>query len=279
MKPTWVAVSGGKLNVQVQGDGHPLLLVHGWPLDHRMFAPQVGEISRFFTTISFDRRGFGRSTAPPDLRLELDDIERILDALNVQDAHLLGMSQGGRIALRFAATRPERLRSLLLQGAVIDGFRVQEAPDHRVPVAEYAELAGSGHLDEVRKRWLEHPMMRLGDEYPRETALLQRILADYTGADLLHFDADSYSFGADVLGAMAEFPKPALLLTGANETEARRRHAHELRRRIPDCDEVVFSKSQHLCNLTEPAAYNHAVIEFCRKVDATGSASAGGAFD
>ena len=69
--------------------------------------------------ITYDRRGFGRSEAQPDLRLELDDIDHILDALGFESTHLLGMSQGGRIAIRYAVTRSERLRSMILQGAVI----------------------------------------------------------------------------------------------------------------------------------------------------------------
>lgn len=264
----WVDVEDGRLYVEMAGDGQPILLVHGWPLDHRMFAPQLSMLCSHFTVVTFDRRGFGKSKAHPDLRLELDDIDRILDSIDAPAAHLLGVSQGGRIALRYAATRPQRVRSLLLQGAVVDGFDVDDSGDDRVPVAQYAELARAGKLPELIEHWLRHPMMWLGDHREREYELLRNILEDYSGTDLIDYAADKYAFRHDMLAKLAEFPRPTLLLTGARETRSRRMHANELLRLIPDCRENVFSNSGHLTNLSEPTRYNQAVIDFCSEVDA-----------
>ena len=96
---------------------------------------------------------------------------------------------------------------------------------------------------------------------------MRDILADYKGTDLIEFHPERYAFDADVLAAMDEFPRPTLLLTGAAETAARREHAAELMRHIPDCREVVFENSGHLSNLAEADAYNRTVIDFCRSAD------------
>ncbi len=263
----WVGVSGGSLYVELTDQGPPVLLIHGWPLDHRMFLPQVGPLSNTLSVIVYDRRGFGQSEAPPDLRLELDDIDRILDELGLQSVHLLGMSQGGRIALRYAATRPHRIRSLILQGAVVDGLVIEHRDDDSVPIAEYAELAKAGKLNKVRENWLGHPMMRLDAKHQDKVRLLDRIVSEYSGVDLIQFEPASYTFSGDVLAAMSDFARPTLLLTGTEETEARRKHATELVQRIPNCREVIFRESGHLCNLTEPDLYNKAVIDFCRSVE------------
>ena len=254
--------------LQHEGEGAPLLLMHGWTLDRRMFEPQVSRLSKFFRVITYDRRGFGRSQAPPGLRLELDDLDRIADALSLGPMHLLGMSQGARLALRYAVTRPQRLRSLLLQGAVADGLSVVEYENEQVPLAEYAELVRNGRLDELRRRWLEHPLMSLrpGNEAARR--LVNEILGDYTGADLLDFSPDSYAFSQDVPGQLALLQTPTLLLTGAGETRRLRAYAQKLLEIIPDCREVVFDHSGHLSNLTEPDLYNGEVIRFCGAVDA-----------
>ena len=263
-----VDVDGGNLYVESTGEGPPLLMVHGWPLDHRLFDPQVAELAADFQVIVFDRRGFGRSEAPPDLRLELDDIDRILDSFSLPDAHLLGMSQGGRIAVRYAVTRPGRLRSLLLQGAVIDGLRLEEHESERVPVAEYAALAKAGRIDEVRRRWLSHPMMALDPQFADAAELVGRTLADYTGNDLVDFDPESYRFDMDVLDSLDTIPVPTLILTGERETLARKQHANELRRRIEQASEVVLENSGHLSNLTSASEYNRAVREFCLAAEA-----------
>lgn len=265
----WVEVSGGRLYVSVTGQGPPILLIHGWPLDHRIFSLQVRPLSKNLQVIAYDRRGFGESEAPPDLRLELDDIDRILDELDVDSVHLLGMSQGGRIALRYAVTRPERLRSLILQGAVVDGLEVDERGKDAVPIAEYANLAQCDRLDEVKTRWLSHPMMRLGARYKRESRLIEKIIARYTGQDLKHLEPDSYSFPCDVPEVMSSFKNPVLILTGANETETRRAHAAELLHRIPNCREVILEESSHLSNLTEPDRYNETVLRFCQDAERT----------
>ena len=136
-----------------------------------------------------------------------------------------------------------------------------------MPVAEYAALAKQGKLQQVIERWLQHPMMWLGDNHQREERLLRSILEQYSGVDLIEFDADSYVFRHDVLSALAAFPRPTLLLTGAKETVSRRKQAYELMRRIPNCRELVFKNSGHLSNLTEPALYNQAVTEFCGRAD------------
>lgn len=263
----WVDSVDGRIYMLVEGDGEPLLLLHGWALDHRLFTPQIEALSGRFRLIVPDRRGFGRSEAPPGLGREPGDIERMLDALGCEDAHLLGMSQGGRVALRFATLYPNRVRSLLLQGAPVDGLDVDVPAHDRVPIAEYVELAGAGRLDEVRRHWLAHPMMRLGKGHVAESRLLETILADYQGRDLASSEADGDAFDLDVLGAMSRFTRPALLLTGAHETASRRRHAEALLERMPVCSEVVFAHSGHLCNLTEAAGYNAAVARFCAAVD------------
>lgn len=262
-----VDVEGGTLLVTESGDGPPLVMLHGWALDHRMFRPQIESLSSAFRVITFDRRGFGRSGAPPDLRLELDDIDRVLDALALGTVHLLGMSQGGRIAIRYAVTRGDRLRSLLLQGAVIDGFRAAEEEAERVPVAEYAALARAGRLDEVRERWQRHPMMALGAQDEGVRQLIHEIVADYEGRDLVDHEAAGYHFDVDVLAALQRLDVPTLILTGRAETLARRRHAQELCRRIPVASEALIDGG-HLCNLVAPETYNRAVKEFCEATEA-----------
>ncbi len=275
----WIERPDGRIYVALEGSGEPLLMLHGWPLDHRVFAPQIESLSDRFRLILPDRRGFGQSDAVPGLDREPGDIEQILDALGYDDVHLLGMSQGGRIALRFATLYPERVRSLLLQGAPVDGLDVDASADDRVPVDEYAALARAGRLDEVRRRWLEHPMMQLGEGHESAERLLESILADYSGRDLLGHGGEGYAFAHDVLAAMSSFSRPALLLTGAHETAARRRHAEALLERMPVCSEVVFPDGGHLCNLTDAASYNAAVARFCTAVDAPSDQLAGSALD
>ena len=263
----WVPVSGGRLYVEVSGDGPPLVMVHGWPLDHRIFNAQVAGLRNDMTLLRYDRRGFGKSDAPPDLVQEVDDIDVVLDAMGVESAHFLGMSQGGRIALRYSVTRPERVRSLVLQGAAVDGMSAAENDAERIPLREYAELAQEGNLNEVRQRWLRHPLMRLEPGFANESIHVRRIVDGYFGRDLLTPGPAGYAYPIDVLSCLHDFQKPVLLITGAAESESRKQHAAELLRRLPDCREIVLEGGGHLCNLTAAGKYNDAVRAFCLGVE------------
>ncbi len=262
-----IDVGDGTLHAVEAGDGPPLVMVHGWPLDHRMFDRQIDALAWRFRCVAIDRRGFGRSTAPPDMRRELDDLDRVLDALGLSRVHMFGVSQGGRIALRYAATRPQRLRSLLLQGAVVDGLDIAEPEAERVPVAEYAGLATAGRLNAVKSAWLAHPMMQLPEGHARERALLDLIVAGYGGADLRAYDPAHYAFDIDVLASLAASALPVLLLTGAKETGARKAHAAAIRKRVLNCREVVFENGGHLSNLSEPDALNETLAEFVDAIE------------
>ncbi len=96
--------------------------------------------------------------------------------------------------------------------------------------------------------------------------LVQTIVANYGGADLLKHGPDSYAFDMDVAGALQNLTIPTLILTGAQETVSRKEQASHLHRLLPDAREVVLDGG-HLCNLTKAAAYNAAVIEFCGGID------------
>ena len=267
----WVDVDSGRLQLHVSGSGSPgkstILLLHGWPLDHLIFAPQIRYLEQFFRVIAFDRRGFGCSEAPPDLHRELDDIDRILDAMGLETVHLLGMSQGARIALRFAVTRPKRIRSLLLQAPAIDGIALDSTAAERIPMEEFAALARAGRLDEVRRRWLAHPMMALGTGHTRLARRLEEIVSGYQGKDLLEYPPANHSFPHDVLARFSLLDKPCLILTGAHETATRREHARRLLESTPCAREIVFGHSGHLSNLLEAEAYNREVAAFCAGVD------------
>jgi pimeloyl-[acyl-carrier protein] methyl ester esterase len=264
----WVDVEGGQLHVETSGRGSAILLLHGWPLDHRIFERQIPYFVRFFRVVAFDRRGFGTSRAPPDLRLELDDLDRIMEVLGLGTVHLLGMSQGARIALRFAVTRPERIRSLIVQAPAIDGIVLDEPESDRIPMEEFAILARAGKMDEVRARWLAHPMMALGPGHGQLRRRVEEIVAGYEGKDLLDYSPARHIFPHDVLDGLSRFERPCLVLTGSRETATRREHARRLLEAIPRSREFVFEHSGHLSNLTEEKTYNRLVAEFCARADA-----------
>lgn len=251
-----VAVAGGTIEVEALGAGPPVVLVHGWTLDRRAWRPQVEALSKRFRAIAFDRRGFGRSSAPPDPAREPADISAIADALRLDRFALVGMSQGARVALAFAARHPGRVSALALQGAPLSDVVPDPGADEAIPHAEMTRLAAAGRIDAMRRLWRRHPLMRV--DGLRADAALDAILADYAGRDLLEPGRPLDVTRAD----LARVAAPALIVTGANEPAWRHKVAGVLAGALPRAEPVDIPGGGHLCNLCRPEAYNAALVRF-----------------
>lgn len=257
-----VTPGGVDLQCEIRGRGTPLLLVHGWSLDQRVFAPQFADFSRRYRTISFDRRGCGKSTGSPDISRELEDIDAVLDATcGDTPVHMLGLSQGGRLALRYAFSRSGRVRSMVLQGAGLDGFEPEEHQSERVPLDEYAALAREGELEELRRRWLKHPRMSYGI-HGRAAELLEEIVSGYSAADLLETSPDTSVLAEDLQSALPELRVPTLLLTGTGETRARKQASARILELMPLAEQLMLPGCGHMCNLGDPSLYNRFALAF-----------------
>lgn len=248
-----VETDDGTIPLAIAGGGPSLMLLHGWTLDHRMWQPQTAALGRHFRLVMPDRRGFGRSTAPPDLAHEAGDIARIADALGLDRFALAGISQGAGVALDFAIRFPDRLTALALVGTPLPGLVAQ--PDN-VPREEYTALVRQGALAELRRRWAGHPLMQVGSAEGEE--LLAAILADYDGRDLLH-PSSLPEFSRDAIAAM---PVPLLAIAGGQETAWRIACARLLAETAPLGEFLSVPQAGHLANIAQPEAFNQALRDF-----------------
>ncbi len=110
-----ISINGISLAYDRRGQGAPLLLVHGFPLDHTTWEPPLPYLEDHFDVILPDLRGFGQSDAPDGaytVSQMADDLAALLDALNIQQTYIAGHSMGGYIVLAFARAHPQRILGL-----------------------------------------------------------------------------------------------------------------------------------------------------------------------
>ena len=123
------------LYCQRAGQGHPLVLLHGNGEDHTYFAPLIPRFAAFRRVYALDTRGHGQSprgNAPFTLVQFARDLLAFLDREGIEQADLLGFSDGGNIALLFALEHPERVSRLVLNGANLDPGGVK--PSTQIPI-------------------------------------------------------------------------------------------------------------------------------------------------
>ena len=108
------------LNFTEKGYGAPLILLHGNGESSGYFVNQLDRFANEYRVIAVDTRGHGaspRGNKPFTLETFADDLKNLLDSLNIEKANILGFSDGGNIAVIFALKYPERVNSLVLNGA------------------------------------------------------------------------------------------------------------------------------------------------------------------
>ena len=110
-----------QLYYEEAGSGDPLLFVHEFGGDHRSWEPQIRFFSRRYRCITYGARGYPPSEVPEDVAMysqqrAVIDAINVLDALDISDAHIVGLSMGGFTALHIGLEYPQRARSLVVAG-------------------------------------------------------------------------------------------------------------------------------------------------------------------
>jgi non-heme chloroperoxidase len=129
-----------ELYYEDHGEGAPVVLIHGWPLDSRSWEPQVHAlIEAGNRVITYDRRGFGRSSRPTagyDFDTLADDLHKLLTALDISDATLIGFSLGtGELARYVGMQGTGRLKSCVFIESLAPSFAKSAAKPYGVDEA------------------------------------------------------------------------------------------------------------------------------------------------
>jgi 3-oxoadipate enol-lactonase len=253
----FIEVRGARLRCRVEGSGPNVVFIHGWALDLDMWRPQFEALAGSYRLIAFDRRGFGFSSGLPHVETDVDDLAQILAAVGAGRVAIVGMSQGARVALRWAMRFPRMTACLVLDGPPRESG-VEDAPmQAEIPMAAYRELVRTDGMDAFRELWRRHPFMRLRSGDVRRQTLLREIVDRYPGRDL-HIAQQSLSPILDP-GRIA---MPAIVINGECDTAERRAAGMELAGRLPNARQSVVAGAGHLSNLDSPAAYNELLAEF-----------------
>lgn len=249
------------------GNGPALVLLHGFLFDSRAWRPQLESLSNDFTVVAWDAPGAGQSSDPPE-RFALGDwadcLAGVLDAAEVRQAHIAGVSWGGILAQEFYRSRPERVRSLVLADTYAGwrGSLGDSISEERLAACLHdSSLPAS----EVVPKYL--PGMHSESATPTVRDELATIMSDFhpVGFRLMA----TSSARSDTRELLESIRVPTLLVWGDADARSPMRVAHQIHDAIPTARLAIIRGAGHLSNLEAPAQFNAEVRDFCLSVPIT----------
>ena len=257
-------VNGTRLYYEVAGSGDPVVLVHAFTLDTRMWNDQFELLARDFRVIRYDARGFGKSAAPKpgEPYSNAEDLAALLNHLDARKAHVVGLSMGGRFALDYAVTYPDGLRSLVVIDGVIGGWQWS-----REWLAAYAPVVEAGRRRDVaqaKSLWLGLPLFAPARAQPAVGARLKQMVDDYSGWHFVNQNPER-AISPPAVGRLGAVRAPTLVLVGERDLPDFHRMSERLERDIPGARRATIAGAGHMANMEAPDAVNKALGGFLNR--------------
>jgi pimeloyl-ACP methyl ester carboxylesterase len=262
-----LTVNGVRLATVDRGSGPPVLLVHGFPLDHSMWEGQIEALSGRFRVIAPDLRGFGQSgerclpSFPDTITMDqfADDLAALVDALGVGGPVVLcGLSMGGYIAFAFCRKYPARLRGLIL----CDTRAAADAPEAaagRLETAERVLREGPGFVADSMLPKLLAPDTLAGR--PEIVAAVRKVILA-TDPRGIAAALRGMRERPDSTPLLAQIACPTLVVVGQEDGLSPPETMQALARQIPNSRFVTIPGAGHLSPVEQPAATTAAITGF-----------------
>lgn len=263
----YTQVNGARLYYETVGEGFPLVLVHAFSFDSRMWDGQVAAFARHYHVIRYDVRGYGKSDVPTsEGYYHADDLKGLLDHLGIRRAHVLGLSLGAAIAIEFALAYPEKTGALVAADPVLWGYAWSS--EYGASLAQLSSVGRESGAEAANALWLAHPMFAPLREKPELEAWLRRSVAEYSGWHWTHNDPGLLP-DPPAAYRLEQIAAPTLAILG--ELDAPDFHAITdiISQRVPNARKVVLPGVGHMSNVEDPKSFNETVLRFLADVDST----------
>ncbi len=265
IKRRFVEVDSGHLYVEELGKGEPLIFIHGHSFDYSEWEPQFFEFAKSYRVVTYDVRGYGQSTMPKEFSniMHADDLLKLMDALKIDKAHIVGLSMGGYIGLDFLALHQNRLLSVTLASGDVWGG----SPGPAVPWSEDAiakrrveiEKLYKNGVDGYKRDWFNALTKRNGKPIEQIREPIWKMIYKWDAWQPTHIEP-RFLLGTSVVSYINKMKVtvPVLVLTG----EVDKSHKSPVLDLIPASRQMVVPNAGHVSNLENVEGFNKALQIF-----------------
>jgi len=257
-----VKVNDINMYYEIHGDGFPLVMIHGfagsldvWP------RPVIEELSKSFKTVIFDTRGAGR-TDKPDIKYSIkmfaDDIVGLMDILKIEQAHVLGHSMGGSIALGLGINYPERVEKLV---PCSTGYSVP--PSVEAARIFFGDIEGLTYEEILRKM---SPVLYTEEFIKSNTELIEVVTQRLIKAPTPTYSLKRQWVANGSLNnrRIKKINSPTLLMHGKNDVICPPQNSEDLTKLISGAKLVLFDNNAHMIFVEEPEKFVKTILEFLK---------------
>jgi len=246
-------------------DAKPIILIHGFPLDHTMWQPQVQALKDQYRVITYDVRGLGKSEVGDcqyTMEMYANDLISLMDELKIETAVWCGLSMGGYIILRAIEKYTDRCQALALCDT-----RSEADPDE-------GKIKRAQLIDEIKKNGIP----KFSDDFLK-TIFTPQTLAqnkEYV-SNLIKTIGSQNPLGVcgallamgmrtDTTKNLDQIQVPTLILVGENDLLTPPPLSQIMHEKIPKSDIRIITNAAHMSNLENPNEFNQHLLEFLNKV-------------
>jgi pimeloyl-ACP methyl ester carboxylesterase len=234
-----IEVNGIRLAYDRRGSGTPMVLLHGFPLDHHLWDEVVPLLEDQFDLILPDLRGFGGSSTVDSFYSMEDyasDVAALLDHLNIQNAAVVGHSMGGYIALAFARLYPDRVRGLGLVSSQVLADPPERKEGRYKSAAEVADKGIASVVEAMTPKFTSDPRLQ---DYARKS-MEQQPPGAYIGA------LKAMAERVDSTPLLPSIDYPVVIVHGDADSLVPIDRAREVKAAVPDAHLVEVSGAGHM---------------------------------
>ena len=255
-------INGIRVYYEMKGTGQPLIFIHDFTLDNRMWDDQFYFFSKWYRCIRYDIRGYGQSSLPGSQSYTFqDDLKSLLFSLDISEPVILvGHSMGGRVASNFALQYPRFTKALVLADAQIEGYDFKE-----FKLDIIFNSAKQKSIEYAKRKWFGHNIFAQAKKNKLVSECLWQIIQSYSG---WHFVSPNYPEPTNPCAweQLENIEAPALIMYGDLDLPDFREMSEAAAARIPGAKKRILSNTGHMSNMENPAAFNNELQQFLKNL-------------
>ncbi len=265
MVSDFVKVEGGRLYYEATGSGSTVVLIHAGFLDGRMWDGQFQLLARDYNVVRYDVRGYGKSDRPEQKYSDSADLLALLQHLDINKATLIGVSNGGRIALDFAVQQPHMVDKLVLVGTGVSGYETSGPEEDRIwdefekQMKPQEDLARENRIREAVEMdvnaWAAAQTTESRERVFNIALDNSHILKDHPGKQQVSPDPPAFK-------RLSEIRVPTLFIVGDRDVQGMQIIVDKLSSMVKGSRKVVIHGGDHITNMSKPQEFNRTVLEF-----------------